>query len=107
MLGFSLGEKVRVVLRLNETAGAACDSSGRERASSSAPRANAVVVSLLTLLRGECSTGTPQENSNSPATVASARRDYAAGLPSKRGASRPLPHEWVRCDTRPRPISLP
>src|SRR5450631_3423771 len=105
MLGFSEGENVRDVLRLKETAGAACRTAGSHSASRRNPTAHTAVLTL-SLRRAEYSTGTLPGNSNSPATAAISRQDDVQDLRSKRASFHPLYVRRVRCDTPPSPPSL-
>src|SRR5580658_3287580 len=100
MVGFSVGAKLRFVLRLNDTELAASRCAGESKASSSRTQ-------LLNRLRAGCSNDRLRENSCFPGAGASAHPGGATNRLPAAGAFRPCPaclmtFEWARCD-KPRP----
>src|ERR1700761_4691340 len=94
MVGFSVGAKLRLVLRLKEAGHPADNSGGKNKANS---RRNPA----LNGLRAECSNGTPQENSHFPEAGASAHPDGVTTRSATGGASRLCLGEWARCGRQP------
>src|SRR3984957_196914 len=94
MAGFSVGAKLRLVLRLKETGRAASNCTGNNSASNHRnPRLNRP--------RAEFSNDRLRESLHFPAADASARPGGALGRSTAGGAFRLYRGEWARCDTRP------
>src|ERR1700749_3180575 len=94
MVGFSVGAKLRLVLRLKETGRAASSRRGNNSASSSrSPTFNR--------LRAEYSNDKPRENLHSPEAAASAHPDGVTNRSATGGASRLCLGAWARCGTQP------
>src|SRR5271170_7348110 len=94
MVGFSVGAKLRLVLRLKETGRAASSRMGNSSASSRrSPRFNP--------LRAECSNDRLRENFRFPVAAASAHPDGVTNRPATSGASRLCLDEWARYGRRP------
>ncbi len=66
MVGFSVGAKLRLVLRLNETGRAASKAVGHSSASIRSASANPALEGTLTRLRAECSNGRLRESLRFP-----------------------------------------
>jgi len=94
MVGFSVGAKLRFVLRLNDTELAASRCAGESKASSSRTQ-------MLNRLRAGCSNDRLRESLHFPAADASARPDGVVNRSTASGAFRLCRGEWARCDTRP------
>src|SRR5579859_2689103 len=97
MVGFSVGAKLRLVLRLKETGRAASNRMGKNSAS----RSRSPTFSRL---RAEYSNDKPRENLRFPEAAASAHPDGATNRSSIAGASRLCRGVWARCDRRPPPL---
>src|SRR5580658_6267105 len=95
MVGFSVGAKLRFVLRLNDTELAASRCAGESKASSSRNQ-------MLNRLRAGCSNDTLRESCCFPGAGASAHPGGATNRLPAVGASRLCRGEWARCD-KPHP----
>src|ERR1700677_2320047 len=95
MVGFSVGAKLRFVLRLNDTELAARRCAGESRASSNRNQ-------VLNRLRAGCSNDRLRENLYFPGAGASAHPGGATNRLPAGGAFRLCRYEWARCD-KPHP----
>src|SRR5580704_13573084 len=94
MVGFSVGAKLRLVLRLNETGRAASSRMGN---SSPSRRRNPT----FNRLRAGYSNGKPRENLHFPVAAASAYPDGVTNRSATGDASRLCLGEWARYGRRP------
>src|ERR1700723_741349 len=89
MVGFSVGAKLRFVLKLNDTEVAASSCAGERKASSSRNQ-------VLNRLRAGCSNDRLRENWRFPGAGASAHPGGATNRLPAIGASRLYRGEWAR-----------
>src|ERR1700747_1867015 len=97
MVGFSVGAKLRLVLRLKETGPAARSRRGNKSASSSKSP-------TIKRTRAEYSNDKPRENLHAPEAAASAHPDGVTNRSSTGGASRLCLGAWARYGRRPPPL---
>src|ERR1700677_1714682 len=88
MVGFSVGAKLRLVLRLNETGRAASKGAGYRSANRSTASGNLGITVMLTRLRAGCSNGRLRESSRFPEADASGRPGGATDPQPAAAASR-------------------